>query len=205
MLNRYIYTMIALFICLLFSSTVLASGTTASSEGSMNPLAPSEWQLDLAIWTAVVFLLLLLILWKYAWGPLTQGLDKREQAVADQIAEAEKANQEAKQLLVQYELKLADAQVEVRAMLDQARRDAEQLGREMMDKAKADARTEQQRALRQIDAATTAALKELADRSATLAVELAGKIVRAKLNPKDHAKLIEQAVANFAGRPPGNN
>ena len=65
----------------------------------------------------------------------------------------------------------------------------------MIDKAKEDAKAEYQRAVKQIDAATAAAIKELADQSATMAVELAGKIVRAKLNPSDHARLIEQAVA----------
>ena len=67
----------------------------------------------------------------------------------------------------------------------------------MLDKAKEDAQAEYQRAVKQIDAATAAAIEELAGQSATLAVELAGKIVRAKLNRGDHAQLIEQAVAGF--------
>ena len=155
---------------------------------------------DLTIWTAVVFLVLMLILWKFAWGPLAEGLDKREQHIADQISQANEANQKAKDLLAGYEKKLADSQDEVRAILEKGRRDAEQVGRTMIDKAKADAKAEGERMLKQIDAATTSAIKELADRSASLAVELAGKIVHAKLNPKDHAKLIEQAVAGFAGQ-----
>jgi F-type H+-transporting ATPase subunit b len=179
-----------------------AGSTAGEHEEGIDPLA---FKGDLAVWTAVVFLVLLLILWKFAWGPLAAGLDSREKAVADQIAQAEKANADAKQLLAQYEQKLSDAQGEVRAMLDKARRDAEQLGRDMLEKSKADARAEQQRAMRQIEAATNSALKELADRGAKLAVELAGKIVRAKLNPKDHAKLIDQAVAGFSKNPPSNN
>ena len=152
---------------------------------------------DLAIWTAVVFLVLLAILSKFAWKPIAEALDKREQNVADQIAQAEAANQKAKEILADYERKLAAAEDQVRAILEQGRRDAEQVGRELIDKAKEEAKAEYQRAVKQIDAATAAAIKELADRSATLAVELAGKIVRAKLNPGDHARLIEQAVAGF--------
>ncbi len=82
-------------------------------------------------------------------------------------------------------------------MLDQGRRDAEQVGRELIDKAKEETKAEYQRAVKQIDAATAAAIEELAGRSATLAVELAGRIVRAKLQPGDHARLIDQAVAGF--------
>jgi F-type H+-transporting ATPase subunit b len=178
------------------------SGETATSqeEGNINPI-PMSWQQvkgDLTIWTAVVFLVLMIILWKFAWGPLAEGLDKRERHIADQIAQANEANQNAKDLLAGYEKKLADSQDEVRAILEKGRRDAEQVGRAMIDKAKADAKTEGERMLKQIDAATAGAIKELADRSAALAVELAGKIVHARLNPKDHAKLIEQAVAGFA-------
>lgn len=169
-------------------------------EGGINPI-PMSWQQvkgDLTIWTAAVFLLLMIILWKFAWGPLAEGLDKREQHIGDQISQANEANQKAKELLAGYEKKLADSQDEVRAILEKGRRDAEHVGHSMIEKAKADAKLEQERMLKQIDAATTSAIKELADRSALLAVELAGKIVHAKLNPKDHAKLIEQAVAGFA-------
>jgi len=168
-------------------------------KADINPV-PMSWQQvkgDTMIWTAVVFLLLLACLKYFAWGPLSAGLDKREKHIADEIAQANQANQKAKELLAGYEKKLADSQDEVRAILDKARRDAEQVGREMLDKAKADAKAEQERMLRQIDAAAAAAIKELADRSAALAVELAGKIVGAKLSPKDHAQLIEQAVSGF--------
>jgi F-type H+-transporting ATPase subunit b len=178
------------------------SGETAAGqeEGNINPI-PMSWEQvkgDLTIWTAVVFLVLMLILWKFAWGPLADGLDRRERHIADQIFQANEANQKAKDLLAGYEKKLADSQNEVRAILEKGRRDADQVGRTMLEKAKADAKAEGERMLKQIDAATTSAIKELADRSAALAVELAGKIVHARLNPKDHAKLIEQAVAGFA-------
>ena len=97
---------------------------------------------DLALWTAVVFLCLLAMLWKFAWKPMAAGLDKREQNVADQIAQAEAANQKAKDILADYERKLAAAEEQVRGILEQGRRDAEQLGRELIDKAKEEAKAE---------------------------------------------------------------
>jgi F-type H+-transporting ATPase subunit b len=172
------------------------------SEGTVNT-SPLEFKKDLAIWTAVVFLVLLAILWKFAWGPIAQGLEKREHQIADQISQAEKSNQEARRLLEQYQQKLEASKDEVRGIIDQGRRDAEQLGREMLEKAKADAAAERDRALQQIESATAGALKELAERSATLAVDLAGKIVRTRLNPQDHARLIREAVAQFAGNGSG--
>jgi F-type H+-transporting ATPase subunit b len=189
--------LLAVAIGLAVASPIVASESAAAEDSGMNPFSLSAWQSDLALWTAVVFLCLMAILWKFAWGPLAEGLDKRERRVADQIAQADAANRQAKDILAEYERKLAAAQDQVRAILDQGRRDAEQLGRQMLDKAKQDTQAEYQRAVKQIDDAAAAAIKELAGRSATLAVELAGKIVRAKLNPADHARLIQEAVAGF--------
>ena len=153
---------------------------------------------DLTIWTAVVFLVVLAILYKFAWGPISEGLQKRENEIAAQIAEAQRKNEEARQLLVEYEKKLAAAQDEVRGLIEQGRRDAEKVGQQLLDKAREEAGIERQRAVQQIESATLAALKELAERSATLAVDLAGKIVGAGSNAADHSRLIEQAVSEFS-------
>jgi F-type H+-transporting ATPase subunit b len=153
---------------------------------------------DLALWTAVVFLVVLAILGKYAWGPICDGLQKRESNIAGQIADAQRQNDEARKLLSEYEKKLSAAQDEVRGLIEQGRRDAEKVAQQVRDKAREEAAIERQRALQQIESATSAALKELADRSATLAVELAGKIVGAQLKAADHSRLIEQSVTEFA-------
>jgi F-type H+-transporting ATPase subunit b len=155
------------------------------------------WNTDLALWSAVVFLLLLAVLYKMAWGPLSDGLSKRERHIADQIAQANAANKQAQDLLAIHQSKLADAAQEVRAILDKARNEAEEAARQREAKAEADAKARSERAEKEIAAATSAAAKDLADRSARLAVDLAGKIVRAKINPREHAQLIEQAVNGF--------
>jgi F-type H+-transporting ATPase subunit b len=171
-------------------------------EGKIDPL---YFQKDLALWTGAVFLVFFAILWKFAWKPIAAGLDKRERHVADQISQAEASNREARRLLAQYQEKLAASEAEVRAILEQGRRDAEQLGHQILQKAKADTEAEKQRALREIDAATAGALKDLAEQSATLAVQLAGKLVQAELDPKAHRRLIEQAVLGFAKTAPSKN
>ena len=72
-------------------------------------------------------------------------------------------------------------------------------------KARDDVRAERDRALREIETATQQALKELAEKSTDLAIELAGKIVRAELKPADHTRLIADAVAGFATANPSKN
>jgi F-type H+-transporting ATPase subunit b len=191
-----------MFLAAAAMAAALASPALASESppaaGDMNPLGPSAWKLDPALWTAVVFLVLVAILAKFAWKPITEGLDKRERHVAEQIAQAEAANQQAKESLADYERRLAAAGDQVRSILEQGRRHAEELSRDLLDKAKQEAEAEHQRALRQIEAAADAASKELADRSAAMAVRLAGQILQVEIKPRDHARLITQAVAEFA-------
>ena len=158
---------------------------------------PSEFKTDLAIYSFVIFLLLLAILNKFAWGPISSGLEKREHRIAEHIAAAERSHQDAKAMLAEYERKLAAAQDEVRAILDEARRDAEHTHQEILAKAKAEAAAEAARARHDVETARDQALKQLVETSANLAVDLAGQILKAKLSPADHSKLISEAVAKF--------
>lgn len=165
---------------------------------------PAEWKSDLSIWTFVVFLLLLAILYKFAWGPITEGLDRRERNVAEHIAAAERSNEDAKRMLAEYEKRLANAAAEVRELLDEARRDAEETKAEIIAEGKKGAEAERLRALREIEAATDGALKQLAEKSASLAVDLAGKILKTQLKPADHTRLVQEAITLFTERPSKN-
>jgi len=208
MVRFAVWAVVALSLALVLAAppgAALGSAGEADGSHAEPDLNPLDFKSDLAIWTAVVFLLVLAILWKFAWGPIREGLDKREQGIADQIAQAEAANEQARKLLAQYEQRLEGAKDEVREMMVRARQDAEQAGRELLDRAKAEAEREHQRALREIDAAAASAMKELAERSASLAVDLAGRIVGAKLERADHARLIEQAMGNLTRQEPSSN
>jgi F-type H+-transporting ATPase subunit b len=153
---------------------------------------------DLAVYSALVFLVLLAILGKFAWGPIIAGLQKREQGIADNIAAAQRTHDDAKLLLTDYERKLAGAADQVRVMLEEARREAEQTKVEIVAEAKEAARLEMERGKREVQLARDQALKELAERSTDMAVELAGKIIRAQLTQTDHARLVKEAMAEFA-------
>jgi F-type H+-transporting ATPase subunit b len=166
---------------------------------------PTEVSLDLATFTFIVFLLVLAILWKFAWGPISAALEKREHSIAEHIAATQRAHEEAKQMLAAYEAKLTGAAGEVRELIEEARRDAEVTKQQILAEAKAGADAERQRALRDIEAATDSALKSLAERSATLAVELAGKIVQSKLSSDEHNRLIQDALARFPKAEPARN
>ncbi len=170
---------------------------------SVNPL---DFKADLALWTAEVFVGVLVVLRKFAWKPLVEALDQRENHVRQEIQEAENANLEAKRLLAEYQKKMATVEGEVRAILERARKDAQAMSEELIAKARQEAEAEYQRKLAEIEQAADQALKELTQRAATLAVELAGKIISARLDPSAHQRIIEQALGSIAElKPPKLN
>ena len=174
------------------------------------PLTPAATNIlsfseDLAIFTFIVFVIVLILLWLFAWGPISRALDERERRISDNIAAAQRQNEEARRMLVQYEKKLESAQGEVRAIMEEARRDAAHTQDEILAKAREDAQRERDRAVREIDQARQTALKELGERSVDLAVQLAGKIVASKLSPEDHARMVQDAVTRFGKPEPSRN
>jgi F-type H+-transporting ATPase subunit b len=178
-----------------------ASGEAAHSS-EPNPLAIDA---DLAVWTFIVFAVLLAVLAKFAWGPIAQALDKREHHISDNIAASQRAQEEAKGLLAEYERKLAGAADQVRAMLDEARHDAEHTKQEIVAEAKAAAQGEHERAVREIRTAADAAVEDLSQRSADLAIELAGKIISTKLTAEERTRLLKDSLSKFASVAPSKN
>ena len=159
-----------------------------------NPLSIDP---DLAIFTAIVFLLLLAVLSKFAWRPIADGLTKREQAIAQQIDEARLNNERAAELLRQHEARLSAAADEVRQMLNDARRDAEAAKERIVAEAQAQAQRQTQKALEDIHLAKEGALREIAGRSVDVAVDLARNIVRQEISQDRHQRLIQDALEKF--------
>ena len=156
------------------------------------------WKTDLALFSLILFVIVLAILGTFAFKPIVKALDDREKQVADNISGAERANQEAKELLSQYQDKLSEAEGEVKAIVEAGKKEAERAGDLIVAKARDAAEAERVRAAKEIESATDGALQELAARSADLAVSLAGKIIRQNLDAESHAELIQTAVSDFS-------
>lgn len=175
-----------------------AAADAGHGAADTNPLTLDP---DLAVFTAIVFLMLLAVLWKFAWGPIAEALDRREQGIAGQIDEAHRSNEEAKRLLAEHQARLDGATAEVKELLEQARRDAESQKQQIVVQAQQAAEAEKDRALREIGAAKNQALQQLAEKSVDTAVELAGRIVHRQLKPEDHVDLIKETLPRL----PSNN
>src|SRR5690606_31537307 len=156
-------------------------------------------------WTGVVFLLLFAVLSKFAWPAISTALLERERRIEQNIADAAAKHEEAKHLLVEHEARLASAADEVRALLEEARRDAEYTKQQILAEAKQAADQERDRALRDVERAADAAMKNLAETSANLAVDLAGKIVQQNLSAEQHAQLVRDALGKMSRLSPSQN
>ena len=193
---------LVLFLLLLpAGSAVFAADRPADdphAAGADHPEGPIEWDSDLALWSLVSFLIILALLAKFAWKPLSEGLYARESRIRQDIASAESARQKAEAMLAEYEGRLEAVQGEVREILAEARRDADVARQNIISDAQREATATQQRAVEEINRAKQQALKELAD---TLAADVAlatEHILGRAVNDQDQDRLIEEALSQLA-------
>jgi F-type H+-transporting ATPase subunit b len=170
--------------------------------GGPNPLAVDP---DLAIWTFVVFAVLFILLSIFAWPQIAAGLDERERKIADNIKAAESKLEDARRVLAEHEAKLAAAAGEVRALLEEARRDAEHTKGSIIAEARKAAEGEKERAILEIDRAKDGALHELAVHSANTAIDLAKLVTARELSTERNNELIRDAIAKLPARQPSKN
>jgi len=166
-------------------------GAKPAAKESINIFEP---RFDLGVWTVVVFLGLFFILKKYAWGPMIEGLAKREERIKGALEEAKKARDEARKIQAELQ-KERDANAQkIATMMDEARRDAEQLKTELKAQGTKDIQAERERLSREMNTRFDQALQELWQRTADLAVRISAKTVRKQLNADDHRALIDEAL-----------
>lgn len=176
------------------------SGETHEGEGHDGHAGSHElppllsFNIGSAVWNLFIFLLTLLILGVFVWPQILAGLQAREEKIHADIAGAEKANAEAKATLAGYQAQLAEAQSKIQEMMADARKNAERVGAEIVEQAKADADRQRERALADIESAKSVAISELAGQTSDLAISLARQVVGRELNPQDHAELIRQSL-----------
>ena len=155
-----------------------------------------------AVWTLVIFLTVVLVLGKFAWGPILKGLQARESYILESLEKAKREREQADARLKEYEDKLAQARTEVTALVEEGRRDAEVVKTKILEEARREAEQERERTKREIHLATDTATKELYSLAARLATDMAGRIIRKELNAQDHERLIAESIQELSAAPP---
>lgn len=144
----------------------------------------------LSIWASVVFLALLGILWRFAWGPILGAVEARENRIQNALDESAAQREEAARLLAEHKAQLADARRQAGEILAEGRAAGERLRKELEEKARADAQGIVDSARREIEREKDRALAELREQSVDLALAAAGKLIQERLDDQGHRDLV---------------
>ncbi len=163
---------------------------------ALNPLVKPD--IGLLFWTTVTFLILLVLLRKFAWKPILGAVKAREESIDKALDQAEKAREEMAQLKSDNEKILKEARMERDEML----KDAREMKESMINEAKAKASTEADRiietAREQIENEKMAAITELKNQVGRMSIEIAEKILRKELDKQEnHEQLVENQLEDF--------
>lgn len=156
-------------------------------------------EIGLIFWTTIAFGVLFFVLSKYAWKPILNSVNERENSIKDALDEAEKARLEMQNLQADNERILKEARAEREAMLKEAR----ELKSKMISDAKDEAQSQASKMIEQaqtaIESEKKAAMAELKNHVAGLAVDIAEKVVRDELSNKDkQLQLVEAMLSDEA-------
>jgi F-type H+-transporting ATPase subunit b len=179
---------------------VLAALPAYAAQEAEGGLSPFAGNVGNAVGTLTIFVFVVAVLGKFAWGPILKLLQDREEFIHKAVADAKRDREEAEARLKEYTDKLQAARGEAAAMLQDARRDAERLREEMKQRAKSEAETIVANAGRQIQLETGRALQQIRHEAADLSVMIASKLIQRNLSKEDNEKLIEDALTQVEAR-----
>lgn len=161
----------------------------------MSLLTPA---LGLLIWTLLAFVIVYIILKKFAWPMIIGGLKKREDSIADSLATAEKVKAEMAQMKSENETLLAKAREERAQMLKEARETKDKIINEAKDQAKVEANKIITEAQLAINTQKMAAVTEVKNEIGKLVIEVSEKVLRRELSDKkaqeEHVKSLVNEV-----------
>ena len=154
-----------------------------------------QFSLGLFFWSALIFIGLILLLKKFAWAPILNAINEREEGIRNAILSAENAKKEMLNLKSDNEKLVAEARAERDAMMKEAR----EIKDKMINDAKSEAQTQGEKMIEQAKAAITseknAAMAELKNQVSSLSLEIAEKVLRDELSNKEsQTKLVEKML-----------
>ena len=162
------------------------------------PSSPFEVNMGLFVWTWIVFLPLMWVLWKFAYPAILSATEAREKQIADQLGEAERLNAEARTLLAEQQKLSAESRSAAQAMLADARAAAETERAATLEKAQHEQEALMARAKREIGAERDRAIALLRQEAVDLSLAAASKLIGQRLDTAGDRKLVEDYLATLS-------
>jgi len=172
---------------------LLDGGSADDCQEAPSPILP---EMNEIIWGGISFLLLLLLMWKFAFPALKDGMNARTERIRGDLDAAETAKTEAVTVLDGYKAQLADAKSEAARIIEEARQSADALKKDQEARLQTELAEARARAAADIEAAKAQATADLRGELATLAVGAASAVVNKNLDPAAQTQLIEDYISS---------
>jgi F-type H+-transporting ATPase subunit b len=168
----------------------------AETSGGLGTVLPALPEL---VWGAVGFLILFVILKKFAFPQMNAMLEQRSAAIQGKLEEAERARAEAATAQTQHQAEIAAARAQDNQRVEQAKADAERVRADIIAKAEAEAAQIRAKATEDAAAERGRLVQDLRAQVAALSVEVAGKIVQRELSADQHRALVDSYIDQLSG------
>ena len=145
--------------------------------------------------TLLIFLILMFLLKKFAWGPLMGVMQEREELVAKDIDAAETARKETQALLEEQKALLKEARTEAQAIIEGAKKQGEATREDIVGAARAEADRLKESAVRDIEAEKEKAIAAVREEVVSLSVLAASKVLGKEISEADNSALIKETIA----------
>ena len=157
----------------------------------------NDFSFGLFFWQIIIFVLLLILLRKYAWKPILNAVNDREEGIKNALDSAEKAKLEMQNLQEDNEKLLQEARSEREVMLKEAREIKAKMIADAKEEAKGEADKMVAQAQAAIESEKKSAIEELKQQVASLSLEIAEKVVKHELSDKDkQLKLVDEMLGD---------
>ena len=157
----------------------------------------NDFSFGLFFWQTLIFLLLVFLLRKFAWKPILDAVNEREEGIKNALLSAENAKRDMQNLKSDNEKLLAEARVERDVILKEAREIKDKIVSEAKDEAQVQAGKMIEQAKAAINSEKNAAMTELKNQVSTLSIEIAEKVLKDELSNKEsQTKLVEKMLGD---------
>ena len=157
-------------------------------EGGANLLSPNG---GLMFWTIIIFVILLVVLSKFAFKPMLAAVEARERSLQAALDDAKRDREEAQRVLAEHRAQLVNSRAEAQKLIADGRATAEKLRHDLLEQTKSQQQEMLDRARRDIDTEKTNAIAALRREAVDLAIAGAGKVIERNLDNDANRKLVE--------------
>ena len=167
---------------------LLQEGHEAAGAGA----GPFSINSGLIFWTLIVFGILLVLLWRFAYPSILKSVEERERRIQKQLEDAERANAEAQRLLAEHKQQIAAARSEAQDILSKAKTVSQKERETLLAKAREEYDTLLERARKDIDAEREKAIQALRREAVELSIAAASRVIEANLDTDANRRLVSE-------------